>query len=340
MQRERNVIETEWELIDENIQRHHITTIQGAARFVDAHTLEVHALRHRRRAVSPPTSSSSPRARARSRRVGYALDDEVIVDSDSLLMLQRIPALDDRRRRRRDRLRVRLHLRRARRARHGDQRARTAALAPRPRRERRAAPVDDGAAQRHRVRQRRDPRPSRCDGRRAAVTLARRNDHRRRPRARRDAAASATRRRSASRRSACATNAQVVRAGRRELSHRRAEHLRRGRRRSASPRSPPAAMEQARVAVCHAFDLRYKRAVSSVLPYTRLDDPRDRDRRRERGVAARARRRRFEVGTRQLPPQRARPDPRRRRRLREAAVRSRRASACSASRSSARARAS
>src|SRR5207245_1116140 len=27
-------------------------------------------------------------------------------------------------------------------------------------------------------------------------------------------------------------------------------------------------MEQARVAVCHAFDLRYKRAVSSVLPYT------------------------------------------------------------------------
>ena len=27
------------------------------------------------------------------------------------------------------------------------------------------------------------------------------------------------------------------------------------------------AMEQARVAVCHAFDLRYKRAVSSVLPY-------------------------------------------------------------------------
>src|SRR6185436_14635263 len=41
MQRERNVIETEWELIDENIQRHHITTIQGTARFVDARTLEV-----------------------------------------------------------------------------------------------------------------------------------------------------------------------------------------------------------------------------------------------------------------------------------------------------------
>src|SRR6187549_919795 len=38
MQRERSVIETEWELIDENINRHHITTVQGAARFVDART--------------------------------------------------------------------------------------------------------------------------------------------------------------------------------------------------------------------------------------------------------------------------------------------------------------
>jgi NAD(P) transhydrogenase len=34
------------------------------------------------------------------------------------------------------------------------------------------------------------------------------------------------------------------------------------------PALASAGMEQARVAVCHAFDLRYKRAVSSVLPYT------------------------------------------------------------------------
>jgi len=33
------------------------------------------------------------------------------------------------------------------------------------------------------------------------------------------------------------------------------------------PALASAAMEQARVAVCHAFDLKYKRAVSSVLPY-------------------------------------------------------------------------
>jgi NAD(P) transhydrogenase len=52
MRRERSVIETEWGLIAENIQKHGITTLQGAARFVDAHTVEV----------------SSPPARARSSR--------------------------------------------------------------------------------------------------------------------------------------------------------------------------------------------------------------------------------------------------------------------------------
>ena len=41
MQRERSVIETEWELIDENISRHRIVTVQGVARFVDVRTLEV-----------------------------------------------------------------------------------------------------------------------------------------------------------------------------------------------------------------------------------------------------------------------------------------------------------
>src|SRR5213595_2359740 len=39
--RERAVIETEWALIAENIEKHGITTIQGSAKFVDEHTIEV-----------------------------------------------------------------------------------------------------------------------------------------------------------------------------------------------------------------------------------------------------------------------------------------------------------
>ncbi len=91
MQRERNVIETEWELIDENIQRHHITTIQGTARFVDARTLEVTRYGTTARRLTADVFLVATGARAEP-PAGYALDDEVVVDSDSLLMLQRIPA--------------------------------------------------------------------------------------------------------------------------------------------------------------------------------------------------------------------------------------------------------
>src|SRR3954462_2729195 len=41
MHRERAVIETEWKLIAENLERHGIVTVQGTARFADAHTVEV-----------------------------------------------------------------------------------------------------------------------------------------------------------------------------------------------------------------------------------------------------------------------------------------------------------
>jgi NAD(P) transhydrogenase len=91
MQRERNVIETEWELIAHNLQRHGITTIQGAARFVDAHTLEVTRYGTTPRRLTADVFLVATGARPEP-PVGYALDDEVVVDSDSLLTLQRIPA--------------------------------------------------------------------------------------------------------------------------------------------------------------------------------------------------------------------------------------------------------
>ena len=91
MHRERAVIETEWGLIAENIEKHGITTIQGSAMFVDSHTIEVTRYGLATRRVTGDViliaTGSMPQA-----PVGYELDGEVIVDSDSLLTLQRIPA--------------------------------------------------------------------------------------------------------------------------------------------------------------------------------------------------------------------------------------------------------
>ena len=90
MQRERSVIESEWELIDENISRHHITTVQGAARFVDARTLEVvrYGTEPRRLTADVFLVATGARPEPPS---GFALDGEVVVNSDSLLTIQRIP---------------------------------------------------------------------------------------------------------------------------------------------------------------------------------------------------------------------------------------------------------
>src|SRR4051812_43800516 len=41
MYRERAVVESQWKLITENLERHGITQIQGAAKFVDPQTVEI-----------------------------------------------------------------------------------------------------------------------------------------------------------------------------------------------------------------------------------------------------------------------------------------------------------
>jgi NAD(P) transhydrogenase len=90
MHRERAVIETAWTLIAENIEKHRMTTLQGAARFIDEHTIEVTRYGLEPRVVTAGVilvaTGSTPLA-----PVGYAIDGEVIHDSDSLLTLQRIP---------------------------------------------------------------------------------------------------------------------------------------------------------------------------------------------------------------------------------------------------------
>ena len=91
MQRERDVIETEWNLIAENIERHHITTVQGAARFVDAHTVEVVRYGMEPRRLTADVFLVATGARPVP-PVNFALRDEIVVDSESLLTIQKIPS--------------------------------------------------------------------------------------------------------------------------------------------------------------------------------------------------------------------------------------------------------
>ena len=90
MFRERSVIESEWKLIDDNIKRHEITQLQGTARFVDAQTVEVRRRGEPTRLISGQifliATGSQPQ-----KPEGVAVDGSVIVDSDSLLTLDKIP---------------------------------------------------------------------------------------------------------------------------------------------------------------------------------------------------------------------------------------------------------
>ncbi len=91
MFRERAVIEAEWKLIDENLERHHIDQVRGSAVFVGPHTIEVTAYGAEPRRISAQVfliaTGSQPQQPA-----GIAIDGRIIVDSDSLLTLDRIPA--------------------------------------------------------------------------------------------------------------------------------------------------------------------------------------------------------------------------------------------------------
>src|SRR4029078_3452332 len=74
----------------ENIDKHGITKLQGAARFIDQHTVEVSRYGQEPRLITGTVilvaTGSTPLA-----PVGYSIDGEVVHDSDSLLTLQRIP---------------------------------------------------------------------------------------------------------------------------------------------------------------------------------------------------------------------------------------------------------
>jgi NAD(P) transhydrogenase len=91
MFRERTVIEAEWKLIDDNLKRHGIEQIRGSARIVDGHTVEVTRYGEESRALTGDfilvATGSHPQ-----QPDGVVVDGEVVVDSDTLLTLEKIPA--------------------------------------------------------------------------------------------------------------------------------------------------------------------------------------------------------------------------------------------------------
>ena len=90
MFRERIVVESAWQLIDENFKRHHVTVVQGSARIVNPTAVEVTRFGQEPRTITAAAilvaTGSHPQ-----QPTGIAVDGSIIVDSDSLLTLQKIP---------------------------------------------------------------------------------------------------------------------------------------------------------------------------------------------------------------------------------------------------------
>lgn len=91
MYRERAVVESAWATIDENIRRHGIVTVQGNATFVDPHTIEVTRYGQPARRIQGDYVLVATGAHPQP-PTGFTLDGAVVVDSDSILRLDRIPA--------------------------------------------------------------------------------------------------------------------------------------------------------------------------------------------------------------------------------------------------------
>jgi NAD(P) transhydrogenase len=90
MYRERAVVESAWALIDENLKRHQVTVLQGAAKVVNPTTVAVTRYGQPDRLVTGDAilvaTGSHPQ-----QPTGVEVDGTIIVDSDSLLTLQKIP---------------------------------------------------------------------------------------------------------------------------------------------------------------------------------------------------------------------------------------------------------
>lgn len=90
MYRERAVVEGAWALIDENFKRHHITVVQGTARLVTPTTVEVSRYGADPRTITGDAILIATGSHPQQPK-GIEVDGTIVVDSDSLLTLQKIP---------------------------------------------------------------------------------------------------------------------------------------------------------------------------------------------------------------------------------------------------------
>ena len=90
MHRERAAVEAEWKRIDENMDRHGIIAMQGAAQFVNARMVQVSRFKEEPRRISADVfliaTGASPR-----RPANIPFDDTIVVDYESLLRLTNTP---------------------------------------------------------------------------------------------------------------------------------------------------------------------------------------------------------------------------------------------------------
>lgn len=87
---ERDVIESGWAQAAENLQRHGVETVQGQATFVDAHTVEVARYGQPGRRFTADYFLVAPGARP-AVTPGIPVDHAVFVDSSSVLTLEHLP---------------------------------------------------------------------------------------------------------------------------------------------------------------------------------------------------------------------------------------------------------
>ena len=89
MFRERAVVESAWQLIDENFESHGIECVQGTARIIDGHTVEVTRYKETRRLTADVILVATGSHPLRPADVPF--DGETVVDSDDILKLPAIP---------------------------------------------------------------------------------------------------------------------------------------------------------------------------------------------------------------------------------------------------------
>jgi NAD(P) transhydrogenase len=91
MQREREVIEASWHDIEDNFARHRITTVQGAARFTSPQAIEVTRHGNPPRSISGEVFLVATGARPR-RPADVPFDERIVIDSTNVPTMPAIPA--------------------------------------------------------------------------------------------------------------------------------------------------------------------------------------------------------------------------------------------------------